>query len=80
MVLKALAHRPSLNPLLVGCRQWLQASYEQLLPCCHEPLADPSQLEIVDEPLTEAIAPGSISAAAGAVSYTHLTLPTILRV
>ena len=70
MVLKALAHRPNLNPLLVGCRKWLQASYEQLLPRCGEPLADPSQLEIIDEPLSEAIRPGSISAAAGAASFT----------
>lgn len=76
VVLKALAHRPSLNPLLVGCRQWLQASYEQLLPRCHEPLADPSQLEILDEPLAAAIAPGSISAAAGAASFTWLTRAT----
>ena len=53
VVLKALAHRRDLNPLLVGCRQWLQASYEQLLPRCREPLANPEQFEILDLPLTE---------------------------
>jgi len=73
VVLKALAHRPNLNPLVVGCRRWLLASYEQLLPRCSEPLADPSQLEIIDQPLTAEIVPGSVSAAAGAASFSWLT-------
>ena len=73
VVLKALAHRRDLNPLLVGCRQWLQASYEQLLPRCREPLANPEQFEILDLPLTEDIAPGAISCEAGAASFAWLT-------
>ena len=60
----------------MGCRRWLQASYDQLLLRCNEPLADPSQLEIVDEPLREDVRPGSISAAAGAASFTWLTRAT----
>ena len=77
IVLKALA-RAGLNApvVLVGCRQWLQQSYQHLRGLSR--LADPAQFEILDLPLAEAISPGESGAAAGAASFEWLSEATRL--
>ncbi|MFM7314942.1 MAG: 4-hydroxythreonine-4-phosphate dehydrogenase, partial [Cyanobium sp.] len=67
VVLKALAGWPMdrPQPLLVGCRRWLERTHAQLRPLSPVPLADPAGLELVDLPLAEDIAPGQAGAASG---------------
>ena len=47
VVLKALARWSSTAepPLLVGCRRWLEESYQQLKHCSDTALADPAGLD-----------------------------------
>ena len=75
VVLKALhgwpPHQP--QPLLVGCRRWLEQRYAALRPVSALPLADPAQLELLDLPLAEAIQPGQAGAASGGASFLWLT-------
>jgi 4-hydroxythreonine-4-phosphate dehydrogenase len=75
VVLKALAHWPADQPapLLVGCRRWLENSYQQLRPHCTAPLADPADLRLLDLPLASPIQPGQSGAASGAASFHWLT-------
>ena len=75
VVLKALADLPAEQPapLLVGCRRWLEQSYEQLRPCSDAPLADPATLELIDQPLAEPVQPGSASVAGGDACFHWLT-------
>lgn len=75
VTLKALAqpHLRQGNVLLVGCRRWLEASYQTLQAQSGEPLRDPADLEILDLPLAEPVVPGSSTAAAGAASFAWLT-------
>ena len=75
VVLKALA-RPwpaELQPVLVGCRRWLEACYSQLRPLSPAPLRDPAELEMVDLPLEEPVQTGEIDALAGAASFRWLS-------
>jgi len=80
VVLKALARlqadSPQVNPLLVGCRSWLQQSYEQLRQRCDEPLANPSELAVLDLPLQSTITPGKGSTSSGAAGFHWLTHAT----
>jgi 4-hydroxythreonine-4-phosphate dehydrogenase len=74
VVLKALA-RPlpaGLEPVLVGCRRWLEASHAALRQRSAAPLRDPASLEIVDRPLEQPVRPGESGQAAGAASFTWL--------
>ena len=75
VVLKALAawprHKP--QPLLVGCRRWLERCHEQLRPLSPDPLADPAALEVLDRPLAETLAPGQAGASSGAASFLWLS-------
>jgi len=75
VVLKALAHWPAeqANPVVVGCRSWLESQYLLLRDCSDAPLADPADLEVLDLPLQEAIAPGAAGAASGAASFQWLS-------
>ena len=75
VVLKALAHWPAgqANPVVVGCRSWLESQYLLLRDCSDAPLADPADLELLDLPLREAITPGAAGAASGAASFQWLT-------
>ena len=75
VVLKALAAWPPQQPapLLVGCRRWLEQCYTQLRPLSPTPLADPTNLELIDLPLPEAIRPGEAGAASGAASFLWLS-------
>jgi 4-hydroxythreonine-4-phosphate dehydrogenase len=75
VTLKALAHWPADQPapLLVGCRRWLESSYQQLREHSAEPLADPANLDVHDRPLPEAIRPGQSGAASGEASFQWLT-------
>ena len=61
------------NPLVVGCRHWLEQSYQALRGVTGQPLADPASLEIFDLPLVEPIPAGQPSAASGAASFAWLT-------
>ena len=73
--LKALA-RPELQelqPLLVGCRRWLESSYALLRQHSPEPLRDPATLEMIDVPLDDPITPGKGTADSGAASFAWLT-------
>jgi len=75
VTLKALA---SLNPasaevVLVGCRRWLEHSHRQLRGAGAGPLADPSELELLDVPLGSEVEPGRSDAAAGAASFDWLS-------
>ena len=75
VVLKALAAWPQDEPapLLVGCRSWLERCYAQLRPLSTAALADPADLELIDLPLAEPIAPGQAGAASGAASFLWLS-------
>lgn len=75
VVLKALHHWPRQQPqpLLVGCRRWLEASYQQLRHRTSDPLADPADLQLIDQPLPAAIAPGEAGAASGDASFHWLS-------
>jgi len=75
VVLKALADWPAdqPQPLLVGCRRWLEASYQQLRHRTSDPLADPADLQLIDQPLPAAIAPGEAGAASGDASFHWLS-------
>ena len=75
VVLKALA-RPwpaDLQPVLVGCRRWLEECYSQLRPHATSSLRDPADLEVVDLPLEEPVQPGQTNAMAGAASFRWLS-------
>ena len=80
VTLGALADEAGEQPpgevVLVGCRQWLQQSYQHLRGLSR--LADPAQFEILDLPLAEAISPGESGAAAGAASFEWLSEATRL--
>ena len=77
VVLKAVAelqqHQPSVDLLLVGCRHWLQSSYEQLQPRCKAALANPAELTMLDLPLESSVQPGSGSSRSGAAGFAWLT-------
>ena len=64
VVLKAVAelqqHQTTVDLLLVGCRHWLQSSYEQLQPRCKAALANPAELTMLDLPLESSVHPGSV--------------------
>jgi 4-hydroxythreonine-4-phosphate dehydrogenase len=75
VVLKALA-RPwprDLQPVLVGCRRWLEQHYTHLRARSGAALRDPADLDMVDLPLAEAMRPGQSGAVAGAASFHWLT-------
>lgn len=74
VTLKALAQPRwrAEQPLLVGCRHWLEQSYAQLRRSSSEPLRDPAELEILDLPLTEACQAGQSSPACGHASFLWL--------
>jgi 4-hydroxythreonine-4-phosphate dehydrogenase len=80
VVLKALAEpRPEQQRLvLVGCRRWLETTYQQLRSRSDAPLADPADLEVLDVPLEAPVQPGESSAAAGAASFAWLSRATEL--
>jgi 4-hydroxythreonine-4-phosphate dehydrogenase len=83
VTLKALARPewqlgPRLEPLLVGCRRWLESSYQQLRQHCPEPLRDPAELEIIDLPLAEPSRAGVSTPACGDASFSWLTAATEL--
>ena len=83
VTLKALARPewrldPTRQPLLVGCRRWLERSYQQLRPVSREPLRDPAELEMVDLPLAEPCQAGISTPSCGAASFTWLTAATDL--
>lgn len=80
VVLKALA-RPwpaGLQPVLVGCRRWLEQCYCELRPSSSEPLRDPADLEMLDLPLAQGVRPGETGAGAGAASFDWLTAAAAL--
>lgn len=83
VTLKALAQpewgaaQPN-QPLLVGCRRWLETTYQQLRhhsPASNgvAPLRDPAELEIIDQPLAEPCRAGLSTPACGDASFTWLT-------
>ena len=57
----------------MGCRRWLETSYQLLKPSSSEPLRDPAELEILDLPLVESCQPGRSTPACGAASFNWLT-------
>jgi len=83
VTLKALAQpewtsAEACQPLLVGCRRWLETSYQDLrrhAPATNglEPLRDPAELEIIDRPLAEPCRAGLSTPACGDASFTWLT-------
>lgn len=80
VTLKALA-RPAfhdLDPLLVGCRQWLACCHRQLKASGNVPLADPDHLDLLDLPLDQPITAGCSSPEAGAASFAWLSRATDL--
>lgn len=75
VVLKALA-TPELagRPVrIVGCRRWLEHTYETLRPLSKDPLADPAGLMVVDTPLEGPVTLGQGTGASGAASFRWLT-------
>lgn len=75
VTLKALAHWPADQPAprLVGCRRWLERSYQQLRACTDSALADPAHLDVLDLPLEQALEPGQAGAASGNASFHWLS-------
>ena len=75
MTLKALAHWPADQPAprLVGCRRWLERSYQQLRACSPEALVDPANLDVLDLPLEQPLEPGQPSASSGDASFHWLS-------
>ena len=75
VTLKALAHWPAdqAKPLLVGCRRWLEQSYQQLRRCSEAALADPIDLDVLDLPLEQPLQPGQAGAASGEASFHWLS-------
>ncbi len=80
VTLKALAlpELQSLQPVLVGCRRWLEQSHAALRLRSTEPLRDPATLELIDLPLAEAALPGQSNAATGRACFDWLTKATEL--
>ena len=80
VVLKALARPcpPGLQPVLVGCRRWLEQTYAALRSRSATPLRDPADLEVVDLPLSEPISLGQSTAAAGDAGFHWLTAASAL--
>ena len=80
VVLKALARWSSEAepPLLVGCRRWLEESYQHLKGCSEAPLADPAELDVLDCPLEQPVRPGAPSALSGDASFRWLTEAALL--
>ncbi len=74
VVLKAMAHWSSEAepPLLVGCRRWLEESYQQLKRCSDAPLADPAGLDLLDCPLEQPVQAGAPNALSGDASFRWL--------
>jgi 4-hydroxythreonine-4-phosphate dehydrogenase len=80
VTLKALA-RPAaadLQPVLVGCRRWLESSYQTLRQRSTDPLRDPADLEVLDLPLPEPVQSGFSSPACGEASFSWLTAAATL--
>ena len=75
VTLKALAHWPAehAKPLLVGCRDWLEQSYQHLRSCSATALADPADFEVLDHPLEQPLQPGQAGAASGDASFHWLS-------
>ena len=79
VTLKALASPDcpaGMKPLLVGCRQTLEATYTQLRQHWDGPVADPATLEIDDMPLSRPAIPGTPTPDGGAASFAWLTRAT----
>ena len=76
VTLKALAHWPAdqPQPLLVGCRRWLEDSFQGLRACSEQPLADPADLDMLELPLEQAISAGAAGAASGEASFRWLSV------
>jgi 4-hydroxythreonine-4-phosphate dehydrogenase len=77
VTLKALA-LPRLQglqptPLLVGCRRWLERTYDELRQRSDTPLCDPASLAMIDLPLAETVQPGRSTPACGEASFQWLT-------
>lgn len=66
----------AMQPMLVGCRRTLEATYTQLRQHWDGPLADPAGLEIDDMPLTKPAIPGRPTPDDGAASFAWLTRAT----
>ena len=76
VTLKALADPrlpDGLNPLVVGCRTTLEQTYSRLKAQQCPLLMDPSDLDIDDLPVHEAITPGAPSQESGASSFRWLS-------
>ena len=75
VTLKALAHWPTERPrpLLVGCRHWLESCYQQLKQTTTMALADPGELDLLDQPLGGGITIGTGNASSGDASFQWLT-------
>ena len=77
VTLKALAdprwQTDGLQPVLVGCRRWLEASFQALKQQGNDLLRDPGELEVLDRPLAQAARPGQSTAACGDASFSWLS-------
>ncbi len=80
VVLKALARPwpPELQPVLVGCRRWLEQTYTHLRARQTDPLRDPAGLEILDLPLDEPVQTGHGNPATGSASFRWLNAAAAL--
>lgn len=72
VTLAALATEPPSSPVvLVGCRRWLEDSYQRLRPL--RSLRDPASCTIVDVPLSRPVEAGRSEAPEGDASFQWLT-------
>jgi 4-hydroxythreonine-4-phosphate dehydrogenase len=80
VVLKAIKQirheNTNFDPLLVGCRHWLEQSYTQLSAHSKTCLASPFELDVLHIPLDYSVVPGSANSKTGAASFNWLTAAT----
>jgi len=75
VTLRALGQRgmEADDVVLVGCRRWLEQSYQQLRRTGCGDLADPAAFAMVDEPLEATVEPGASGPEPGAASFRWLS-------
>ncbi|MEB3333582.1 MAG: 4-hydroxythreonine-4-phosphate dehydrogenase PdxA [Cyanobacteriota bacterium] len=75
VVLKALA-RPEAQGrpvVIVGCRRWLETTYDRLRKLSESPMVDPADVEVSDCPLEQPVTPGVGTATSGSASFAWLS-------
>ena len=79
VTLKALGSRrinENIHPLLVGCKNFIYETYENLIDHGIDNIPDPKKLDIIDIPLEKKIIPGKVNEHSGEASFKWLVNAT----